>query len=282
MMSTGVDRLSARLLLNGQRRQLDSDTGLVHCHCLAPAKPVLVRDAGASSETETDAGDRADDNVEEDNATTTATNDNNGDDQPAVTGGRRFYVCPRRQSDEGCTFIKSDDSSFVQLLDDNRFEELDLHEASLQGYVDQNLVPDDETGASVTTADYDDFASTTNDEDDEEGGLIIDHDEFHPEDLDDVGLQLEAGAVESPSTSLVMAMISSSDDPSSPSSAPAQLRDSQQQQMAGDDDEAEQEAGQLEERERHRRQLAGVADDENGSAQTTAVELNEGGSEGIS
>ncbi|ELR19599.1 uncharacterized protein ACA1_197890 [Acanthamoeba castellanii str. Neff] len=267
------------LHLHGQRQQLDNDTGLVHCHCLSPAKPVLVREPTTTTTT-TSSSMASMEGIEVDGGGGNSDDEDDEDQQQAFRNGRRYYICHRRRSDEGCTFVKPS-NEFTRLINDDRLEELDLHDESLQGYVDQNLVEDDDdggagafdddngtgafdsnddngTGAFDSNDDSDDqqFGNHNHhDEDDDDGcGLII-HEDFHHEDGADVGLHMEAGEVESPST-LVMALITDEgDEPSAADTGDAALRHHSEERRL-DDEEDESQGSPLE------------------------VELNEGGSEG--
>jgi hypothetical protein len=178
---------------------------------------------------------------------------NNGDDQQqqqaAANSGRRFYVCHRRQSDEGCTFVKPS-NEFTRLINDDRLEELDLHDESLQDYVDQNLVEDDDNGSV-----YDDEFSANNDNDDEDDGCGLVIEDFYHEDGTESGLHLEDGEVESP-LGVVVLITDEGDRPAADSDDAALRHHSEERRL--DEEEDESQGSPLE------------------------VELNEGGSEGIS
>lgn len=85
------------------RKRLDSESGIVHCHCLNPAKLVSVR--------------TMDDFV-------------NGSSSTTDRKERRFYVCARRQEGSGCSFVRP--MEFVKFRSDGRLEVMDIPDELLE------------------------------------------------------------------------------------------------------------------------------------------------------
>lgn len=136
-----------------ERKRLDSETGMVHCHCLSPAKPVLVRDQPSVDMSTGGGGDGCcsdpDDSCDADfgGGAEGGGEVDEDEDEPGGGGGssssqlKQVYICDRKQ----CAFVQPNDFAVTTPLDDS-IEVLDIHDSTLQSYVDQRLGEDENQG----------------------------------------------------------------------------------------------------------------------------------------
>lgn len=95
------------ILIYHNRKRLDSEYNLVHCHCLLPAKEVSVQ-------------------TTEDFVTMS-----NGSDRKE----RRFYVCTNRHEEEGCNFVRP--TEFVKIGSDGKLHVMDIPDELLEVHAHQ-------------------------------------------------------------------------------------------------------------------------------------------------